>query len=198
MQVRSTNSVAKMVLCINTFNTLKPRQYGHHFADDIFKCIFLKENAWISYSNAFLCMKIIYLISDFVAVCSRRTNWPVLGKVMTAWTNDDKVHNATKPQWVKGITQMHNLWEAEDIWHIWCQPDIVIYSPTTVAIFFNQEWLAPTGLPQMNVIAGYHKSLTNRLHILTKMNIQNQTNFFQQKHCEPRNMKNTSLIIYHH
>ena len=29
------------------FNSLKPRQNGSHFADDIFKCIFLNENDWI-------------------------------------------------------------------------------------------------------------------------------------------------------
>ena len=28
--------------------TLRPRQNGPHFADDIFKCIFLNENVWIS------------------------------------------------------------------------------------------------------------------------------------------------------
>ena len=28
--------------------TLKPRQNGRHFPDDIFKCIFLNENVWIS------------------------------------------------------------------------------------------------------------------------------------------------------
>ena len=31
-----------------TFDTLRPRQNGRHFADDIFKCIFLNENVWIS------------------------------------------------------------------------------------------------------------------------------------------------------
>ena len=30
------------------FNTLRPRQNGHHFTDDIFKWIFLNENVWIS------------------------------------------------------------------------------------------------------------------------------------------------------
>ena len=30
------------------FSTLRPRQNGRHFPDDIFKCIFLNENAWIS------------------------------------------------------------------------------------------------------------------------------------------------------
>ena len=29
-------------------NTLRPGQNGHHFADDIFKYIFLNENVWIS------------------------------------------------------------------------------------------------------------------------------------------------------
>ena len=28
-------------------NTLRLRQNGHHFSDDIFRCIFLKENIWI-------------------------------------------------------------------------------------------------------------------------------------------------------
>ena len=29
---------------LNTVNTLRPKQSGRHFADDIFKCIFLNEN----------------------------------------------------------------------------------------------------------------------------------------------------------
>ena len=33
-----------LVLC----NTLRPRQNGRHFADEIFKCILLNESAWIS------------------------------------------------------------------------------------------------------------------------------------------------------
>ena len=31
-----------------SINTLRPRQDGGHFPDDVFKCIFLNENAWIS------------------------------------------------------------------------------------------------------------------------------------------------------
>ena len=30
------------------FNTLRPRQNGRHFPDDIVKCIFLNKNVWIS------------------------------------------------------------------------------------------------------------------------------------------------------
>ena len=36
------------VVCMDLFNTLRPRQNGRHFPDDIFKCIFLNENVWIS------------------------------------------------------------------------------------------------------------------------------------------------------
>ena len=35
-------------LCNVSVNTLRPRQNGRHFPDDIFKCIFLNENVWIS------------------------------------------------------------------------------------------------------------------------------------------------------
>ena len=31
----------------HVINTLRPRQNGPNFADDIFNCIFLKENLWI-------------------------------------------------------------------------------------------------------------------------------------------------------
>ena len=33
--------------CLSWLNTLRPRQNGRHFADDIFKGIFVKENVWI-------------------------------------------------------------------------------------------------------------------------------------------------------
>ena len=32
---------------VKCFNTLRPRQNGRHFADDIFKYLFLNENVWI-------------------------------------------------------------------------------------------------------------------------------------------------------
>ena len=33
--------------CSNNLNTLRPRVNGRHFADDIFKCVFVNENSWI-------------------------------------------------------------------------------------------------------------------------------------------------------
>ena len=36
---------SQLLLC--SVNTQGPRENGPHFADDIFKCIFFKENVWI-------------------------------------------------------------------------------------------------------------------------------------------------------
>ena len=36
-----------LIFFVSTFNPLRPRQNGHRFADDTFKCIFLNENVWI-------------------------------------------------------------------------------------------------------------------------------------------------------
>ena len=40
--------IAVNLVIIGSVNTLRPRQNGRHFPDDIFKCIFLNENVWIS------------------------------------------------------------------------------------------------------------------------------------------------------
>ena len=37
-----------LFLQLQCVNTLRPRQNGRHFPDDISKCIFLNENVWIS------------------------------------------------------------------------------------------------------------------------------------------------------
>ena len=54
-------------------NTLKPRQNGCHFPDDIFKSIFLNENVWI----------LIEISLKFVPKCPI-INIPALGQIM-AW-----------------------------------------------------------------------------------------------------------------
>ena len=40
--------IAAILFGCRYVKTLRPRQNGRHFADDIFKCIFLNENVWIS------------------------------------------------------------------------------------------------------------------------------------------------------
>ena len=89
---------------ISFLNTLRPRQNGHHFADDIFKCIFLNENIWI----------LIKISLKFVPK-SPINNIPALVQIMAWRRSGDKplsepimiglpMHICfTRPQWVNQI-----------------------------------------------------------------------------------------------
>ena len=87
------------------FDTLRPRQNGRHFPDDIFKFIFLNENVWI----------LIKISLKFVPK-SPIDNIPALFQIM-AWhrPGDKPLSEAmtvsllahicvTRPQWVKYIS----------------------------------------------------------------------------------------------
>ena len=58
---------------VRIFNTLSPRQHYRHFADDIFKCMFLNENVWISLG---ISLKFVPKV--------RMNNFPTLVQIM-AW-----------------------------------------------------------------------------------------------------------------
>ena len=81
-------------------NTLRPRQNGHRFPDDIFKCIFLNEKVWISLK---ISLKFIPKV--------RINNIPALVRIMARHRPGDKLlsepmmgnsltHICTRPQWV--------------------------------------------------------------------------------------------------
>ena len=84
------------------FNTLRLRQNGRHFADDMFKCIFLNENVWIP----------IEISLTFVPKGSINNN-PALFQIMAWRRPGDKPLSepmmvsslthicVTRPQWVK-------------------------------------------------------------------------------------------------
>ena len=55
-RIISETSIESVNMFRNDVNTLRPRQNGRHFADDIFKCIFLNENAWISLKISLKCV----------------------------------------------------------------------------------------------------------------------------------------------
>ena len=91
------------------FNTLRPKQNGHHFPDDIFKYIFLNENIWI----------LIKISLKFVPRVSIN-NIPALVQIMAWRRPGDKPLSepmmdslptricVTRPQWVKCLL----LWAA--------------------------------------------------------------------------------------
>ena len=95
-------------------NTLRPRQNGRHFADDIFKCIFFNENVWIS-----LKISLKFVLKGPI------NNIPALVQIM-AWRHpgdkplsepmlvDLPTHICVaRPQWVKSNNPnmiMHSKW----------------------------------------------------------------------------------------
>ena len=88
-------------------NTLRPRQNGRHFADDIFKCIFLNENVWIpiKISLKFVPQGPINNIPALVQKMAWRRpgDKPLSGPMMVRLPTHICV---TRPQWVNGPLTM--------------------------------------------------------------------------------------------
>ena len=100
-------------------NTLRPRQNGRHFADDICKCIFLNENVWISIkiSLKFVPKGPINNIPSLVQIMALRRpgNKPLSEAMMVNLPTHICV---TRPQWVNALRPKQNLkgWNfADDI-----------------------------------------------------------------------------------
>ena len=74
-------------------NTLRPRQNGRHFADDMFKCIFLNENVWIP----------IEIALKFVPKSSINNN-PTLFQIMARRRPGDKP--LSEPMMVSSLTHI--------------------------------------------------------------------------------------------
>ena len=83
-------------------NTLRPRQNGRHFTDDIFKYIILNENVWISIeiSLRFLPKGPINNIPALVQIMAwhRPGDKPLSGLM---WISLQTHISITRPQWVK-------------------------------------------------------------------------------------------------
>ena len=79
--------------CIkNDVNTLRPRQNGRHFADDVFKHILLNENAWISIK---ISLNFVSKgpINNISSIGSDNGLAPTRRQAII-WTNDGKVTDA--------------------------------------------------------------------------------------------------------
>ena len=91
------------LVMVKRLNTLRPRQHGRHFPDDIFRCILLNENIWFA----------INISLSFVPK-GPIDNIPVLVQIMAWCRSGDKPLSepmmvsllthvcVTRPQWVKG------------------------------------------------------------------------------------------------
>ena len=99
---------------IGNFNTLRPRQNGRHFADDIFNCNFLNEMVWISIK---ISLKLvpggsINNISALVQIMAwRRPGDKPLSKPMMVCLLTHIC--VTRPQWVKA--KLSNVLQCQHI-----------------------------------------------------------------------------------
>ena len=103
-----------------TVNTLRPRQDGCHFPDDIFRCIFLNENVWISLK---ISLKFIPQVS--------MNNIPALFQIMDGRRSSDKPLSemmmvillthicVTRPQWVNMVRALLCF---VVVWYLWILP----------------------------------------------------------------------------
>ena len=95
---------AHRLVALSLLNTLRPRKNGRHFADDMFKCIFLNVNVWIP----------IEISLTFVPKGSLNNN-PALFQMMARRRSGDKPLSepimvsslthicVTRPQWVNHV-----------------------------------------------------------------------------------------------
>ena len=114
----------------NFFNTLRPRQNGRHFADDIFKCIFFNENISISIK-----ISLVFVLKGPI------NNIPALVQIMAWRRPGDKPLSeprmegllthicVTRPQWVNPLLSFSALlisiecvferWGGLGCWGVW-------------------------------------------------------------------------------
>ena len=104
-QLCSCSDIWAVVTCTKLawiINTLRPRQNGRHFADDIFKCIFLNENVWIpiKISVKFVPKGPVNITPALVQIMAWRRPGakPLSEPMMVSLTMHICV---TRPQWVK-------------------------------------------------------------------------------------------------
>ena len=112
------------LLRIFSVNALRPRQNGQHFADDIFKCIFLNENIWIliDISRKFVPKDPINNITILVQILA--WHWPgnkplsesVMVNLLThkcvtlpQWVNAHKDKQTDKMIFFMNATQLNNV-----------------------------------------------------------------------------------------
>ena len=135
------------------FNTLRPRQNGRHFADDIFKCIFLNENVWISIKSSlkFVPKDQINKIPALVQIMAWRRpgDEPLSGPMMVRLPTHICV---TRPQWVKH--EKKSLFDIETLcFYIW------------VKFIFQNFWCPTINVTRECFILFIEQSQHGALHI---------------------------------
>ena len=130
--------------CYHHIKTLRPRQDGCQFPDDIFKCIFINENIWIliEISLKFVPKGPINKIPAFVQIMAWRHSGdkPLSEPMMFSLQMHICV---TRPQWVKAWTKLltfcvdifSRIFFIANVW-IWNKTSLFYY----VSLILSEHW----------------------------------------------------------
>ena len=113
-------------LCLH-LNTLRSRQNGHHFSDDIFKCILFNENVWffIKISLKFVPTGPFNKIPALVQIMAwcRLGDKPLSEPMMVSLLTHICI---TRPQWIKApkviFFQVVHWWTLISRSKLWTRP----------------------------------------------------------------------------
>ena len=125
-------------------NTLRLRQNGPHFAEDIFKCIFLNENVWIP----------IKISLKFVSKCPFNSI-PALFQIMAWCLPGDKP--LSEPMRVNLLTHMCITWPQ------WVKICKIVMRPA-----YLYDGIAHTGKTASLYWGGPQTAKTNRLTLIRR------------------------------
>ena len=125
----------------STVNTLRPKQNGRHFSDDIFKCIFLNENVKIpiKISLKFIPRGPINYITTLIQIMAwrRPSDKPLSEPMMVSLLTHICI---TRPQWVKGWEWIINFISQFTMDAI-ANPSLNESSRDVVIIHYTAEWI---------------------------------------------------------
>ena len=137
----------------DVFNTLRPRQDGRHFADDIFTCIFFNGNCCI-----LMKFSLKYIRKGPI------DNNPALVQIMAGRRSGDKplsepmmvrlpIICVTRPQWIKHIPTVISFTHWDDAGH-WSPLSSMTRTRLSPAYIHVVSIMAAAGLPTRNVDFG--------------------------------------------
>ena len=177
-----------------SLNTLRPRQNGRHFADDIFKCIFFNENVWIpiKISLKFVPKGPINNIPSLVQIMAWRRpgDKPLSEPMMVSLLTHICV---TRPQWVNERTCVTKLLIMAQM------ASCNLRGPLPYS-FSRGSWECwshisrkPSVLASVIIVRGITTQLTT-LHVLCPMY---NTIIWENSKCLCRWLKNVKCIFVH-
>ena len=122
MRTSRIRAISVDLLCKKLFslNTLRPRQDGRYFADDVLKCIFLNENVWISCKIPLKFVPRVQATSHYLNQC-----WYLCRRIYTSLGLNELVR--------RYASQWRERWKC---WRCWLLELVILFMEWTKSLIF--------------------------------------------------------------